>query len=215
MHNGLSSLQPINARNSSSLGRTNLTLPLSNSNLLGKTMGAITALGSPTKKIDSMLKFGDGYAKQIEKQKKVLEGLCIRIDEIQVNIESYRKHKSVQPKNNADSTSMPQKIKALEYRLSTQLQKFNQAVAENKSMRERIDQLRKERVVFDMIYRQLESDIKGKREELIAIMAKTDKAEKARDESRAELEKLKFESSKLKELFQNEWNDVVEKSLKE
>lgn len=82
-------------------------------------------------------------------------------------------------------------------------------------MRERIDQLRKERVVFDMIYRQLESDIKSKREELIAIMAKTDKAEKARDESRSELEKLKVESSKLKELFQNEWNDVVEKSLKE
>ena len=110
---------------------------------------------------------------------------------------------------------MPQKIKALEYRLSTQLQKFNQAVAENKSMRERIDSLRKERVVFDMIYRQLESDIKRKREELIAIMSRTDKAEKARDESRVELEKLKGEASKLRELFQNEWNDVVEKSLKE
>ena len=82
-------------------------------------------------------------------------------------------------------------------------------------MRERIDSLRKERVVFDMIYRQQENDIKGKREELIAIMAKTDKAEKARDESRGDLEKLKIESSKLKELFQNEWNDVVEKSLKE
>jgi uncharacterized phage infection (PIP) family protein YhgE len=82
-------------------------------------------------------------------------------------------------------------------------------------MRERIDSLRKERVVFDMIYRQLESDIKGKREELIAIMAKTDKAEKMRDDSRAEFERLKTESSKLKELFQNEWNEVVEKSLKE
>jgi hypothetical protein len=68
-------------------------------------------------------------------------------------------------------------------------------------MRERIDSLRKERVVFDMIYRQLENDIKGKREELIAIMAKTDKAEKARDESRADLEKLKIESSKLKDIF--------------
>jgi len=178
-------------------------------------MGAITALGSPTKKIDSMLKFGDGYAKQIEKQKKVLEGLCMRIDEIQAGIETYRNAKSKQPKNNADSTSMPQKIKALEYRLSTQLQKFNQAVAENKSMRERIDSLRKERVVFDMIYRQLESDIKTKREELIAIMAKTDRAEKARDESRVELDRLKGEAGKLKELFQNEWNDVVEKSLKE
>ena len=103
----------------------------------------------------------------------------------------------------------------MEYRLSTQLQKFNQAVAENKSMRERIDSLRKERVVFDMIYRQLESDIKTKREELIAIMAKTDRAEKARDESRVELDRLKGEAGKLKELFQNEWNDVVEKSLKE
>jgi hypothetical protein len=116
---GLSTLQPLNARNSSSLGRANLSLPLSTSNLLGKTMGAITALGSPTKKIDSMLKFGDGYAKQIEKQKKVLEGLCLRIDDIQTSIEGYRKAKSLLPKSNADSTSMPQKIKALEYRLST------------------------------------------------------------------------------------------------
>ncbi len=66
-----------------------------------------------------MLKFGDGYAKQIEKQKKVLEGLSLRIEEIQTGIESYRKQKSTLPKSNADSTSMPQKIKALEYRLST------------------------------------------------------------------------------------------------
>jgi hypothetical protein len=46
-------------------------------------------------------------------------------------------------------------------------------------------------------------------------MAKTDRAEKARDESRVELDRLKGEAGKLKELFQNEWNDVVEKSLKE
>jgi hypothetical protein len=30
-----------------------------------------------------MLKYGDSYAKQIEKQKKVLEGLNMRIEEIQ------------------------------------------------------------------------------------------------------------------------------------
>lgn len=42
----------------------------------------VTTIGSPTKKIDSMLKFGDGYARQIEKQKKVLEGLTQRIEEI-------------------------------------------------------------------------------------------------------------------------------------
>jgi hypothetical protein len=54
-----------------------------------------------------------------------LEGLSQRIDEIQTSIDSYRKVKQLLPKSNADSTSMPQKIKALEYRLSNQLQKYN------------------------------------------------------------------------------------------
>lgn len=111
----------VGMRSISPMPRANLSLPLNTSNLLGRTLGNSTVLGSPTKKIDTMLKFGDGYARQIEKQKKVLEGLCQRIDEIQVSIESYRKGKQQIPKSNADSTSMPQKIKALEYRLSNQL----------------------------------------------------------------------------------------------
>lgn len=61
-------------------------------------------------------------------------------------------------------------------------------------MRERIDALRKERVVFDVIYRQLESDIKGKREELIGMMTKTEKAEKERDKAKTDLEKAKTEA---------------------
>jgi chromosome segregation ATPase len=160
-----------------------------------------TTILSPTKKIDSMLKFGDCYAKQIEKQKKVLDGLNMRIEEIQATIDLHRKVKAQLPKSNADNTSLPQKIRALEYRLSTQLQKFNQAVAENKSMRERIDALRKERVVFDVIYRQLELDIKQRREELIAMMQKTEKAEKSRDETRGEVDKMRADSARLKELF--------------
>ena len=162
-----------------------------------------------------MLKFGHAYVQKIEKQKKILESHCQRIEEIQDSIESYRKGKQLNPKSNADSSSIPQKIQALEYRLSNQLQKFNQAIAQNKLMREKFESMRKERVVFDMIYRQLEADIKSKREELITVMGKTDKAENMRDESRAELERLKAEASKLKEMFQSEWNEVVDKSLKE
>lgn len=55
-------------------------------------------------------------------------------------------------------------------------------------MRDRIDLMRKERVVFDVIYRQLESDIKSKREDMIMMMFKAEKAEKGRDEAKAELE---------------------------
>lgn len=97
-----------------------------NQSTLGKSLAHNqTSILSPTKKIDSMLKYGDGYAKQIEKQKKVLENLNQRIEEVQGAIEAHRKEKAKQPKSNADNTSLPQKIRALEYRLSTQLQKFN------------------------------------------------------------------------------------------
>jgi hypothetical protein len=82
-------------------------------------------------------------------------------------------------------------------------------------MRERIDALRKERVVFDVIYRQLELDIKIKREELIAMMQKTEKAERARDECKMEVDKMKEDLTRLKEMFTSEWREVVEKNLKE
>ena len=68
-------------------------------------------------------------------------------------------------------------------------------------MRERIDALRKERVVFDVIYRQLELDIKSRREELISMMHKTEKAERSRDEARQELDKVRGDATRLKELF--------------
>lgn len=50
-------------------------------------------------------------------------------------------------------------IKILENRLDQALVKFNQALAKNKALREAIDDLRRERVVFDNIYRKLEQTI--------------------------------------------------------
>ena len=38
--------------------------------------------------------------------------------------------------------------------------KLNEAIAKNKNLRLKIDQMRKERVVFDKIYRDLEYDFK-------------------------------------------------------
>ena len=47
-------------------------------------------------------------------------------------------------------------VKILENRLDQALVKFNQSLAQNKKLREDIDDLRRERVVFDSIYRKLE-----------------------------------------------------------
>jgi hypothetical protein len=48
-----------------------------------------------------MMRFGDSYAKQIEKKKKVLEVLTLRIEDVQKRIEDYRRDKQKAPKSNA------------------------------------------------------------------------------------------------------------------
>jgi coiled-coil domain-containing protein 63/114 len=46
-------------------------------------------------------------------------------------------------------------MKTLENKLEKQRQKYNQAVAHNRELRDQIDVLRRERVVFDKIYQNL------------------------------------------------------------
>jgi chromosome segregation ATPase len=62
------------------------------------------------------------------------------------------------------------KIKSLENKLDKQLQKYNQAVAQNKHLREQIDALRRERVVFDNIYKKLEGELEDKKDKMMQII---------------------------------------------
>ena len=54
---------------------------------------------------------------------------------------------------------MNKQIKVLEHRLHRALVKFNEAIAANKDLREEIDNLRRERVVFDGIYKKLQLEL--------------------------------------------------------
>ena len=61
--------------------------------------------------------------------------------------------------NNApqeQNQAIGKQIKVLEHRLHRALVKFNEAIAANKELREEIDNLRRERVVFDGIYKKLQ-----------------------------------------------------------
>jgi coiled-coil domain-containing protein 63/114 len=61
----------------------------------------------------------------------------------------------------------------LENRLEKSLVKFNEALAFNKQLRESIDNLRRERVVFDGIYRKLEKELEEKKREMAKIIEVT------------------------------------------
>ena len=100
------------------------------------------------------------------------------------------------------------KIKSLENRLDKQLQKFNQAVAQNKNLREQIDALRRERVVFDNIYKKLETELKKKKDDMMKIIERAEKAYMQREQAKKEMNDLKKEAEKEQEEFEKEWNKL-------
>ena len=68
--------------------------------------------------------------------------------------------------NNApmeQNQAVGKQIKVLEHRLHRALVKFNEAIAANKDLREEIDNLRRERVVFDGIYKKLQHELSEKK----------------------------------------------------
>jgi DNA repair exonuclease SbcCD ATPase subunit len=93
-------------------------------------------------------------------------------------------------------------------RLDKALQKFNEALAQNKTLRGYIDSLHKERVVFDGIYKKLEYDLHKKKKEMAAIIEDSKNAQRRADRSQRSLDKLKQGMEDEKKAFEKEWADL-------
>merc|ERR1719259_680270 len=69
-----------------------------------------------------------------------------------------------------NAKAVQKQIRILENRLDKALQKFNEAIASNRGLREQIDTLRRERVVFDDIYKKLDNELVQKKREMATII---------------------------------------------
>merc|ERR1719393_1037556 len=99
-------------------------------------------------------------------------------------------------------------IRILENRLDKALQKFNEAIKANRSLREQIDTLRRERVVFDDIYRKLENELHSKKKEMANIIEQANAAYEARDSAQAQMAALKQQADKEHAEFEKEWREL-------
>merc|ERR1719217_1459460 len=75
-------------------------------------------------------------------------------------------------------------------------------------LRDQIDTLRRERVVFDDIYRKLESDLQHKKKEMAAIIDQANTAYDARDSAQGQMAQLKQQAEKEHQEFEKEWRDL-------
>lgn len=89
------------------------------------------------------------YERMYEMEKKKYELNQTYIKTIQENIVEKKKEIGGVNAGLENQNSLVKQIKILENRLDKANQKFNEAISVNKSLRQQIDSLRRERVIFD------------------------------------------------------------------
>jgi coiled-coil domain-containing protein 63/114 len=107
--------------------------------------------------------------KETQLNKRLDESLQIVQKEI---IESKRKQSGTGGiiSGQERSNQLSRQVKIIENRLDKANQKYSDAVTKNKVMREQIDSLRRERVMFEQMYAKLEKDLGVKRTDMARLI---------------------------------------------
>lgn len=99
-------------------------------------------------------------------------------------------------KETSKKTTLQASKKALIKVLYEALVNFNEALANNKRLRDEIDSLRRERVVFDNIYKKMERELTEKKKEMANIIEVANIGFEARDQAQNEIAALKAQADK-------------------
>jgi len=151
----------------------------------------------------------DLYTRKIELERRRIAELDKQIEIMRVKILDQRRSLGGVNAARENNAQVAKQIKILENRLDKALVKFNQALAHNKHLRETIDNLRRERVVFDGIYKKLEKELQEKKKEIASIVEMANIAYEARDQAQAEMAALKAQAEKEEAAFEAEWKELT------
>jgi len=151
---------------------------------------------------------GDMYTRKIELEKRRIEELDKQMDMMQKKIWDQRQKMGGINASRENNQAIAKQIQILENRLDKALKRYNEALANNKRLRENIDNLRRERLVFDQIYKKLEKELAEKKKEMARIIEISNKAYEARDAAQAEMSALKSQADKEQQEFEQEWKEL-------
>eukprot|EP00762_Andalucia_godoyi_P001072 ANDGO_01996.mRNA.1 Outer dynein arm protein 1 len=131
---------------------------------------------------------------QIESLTRKLESERRRVDELDRQSKLFAgKYKEKKESTGGESAiketaaAVDKQVRILENRLDKALVKFNEALAVNRTLREDIDNLRQERVVFDGIYKKLERELHEKKRGMAGVIEVSNLAYEERDAAQNEL----------------------------
>lgn len=159
-------------------------------------------------KIHSLQDQATSYTRRIETERKRIDELDRSILVHQERILEQKLRLGGANAVHENNISIQKQIQISENRLNKSLIKFNEVSAQNKVLKQKIDDYRRERVVFDVIYKKLERELHEKKKEMVKIIKDSRNACLSRDKSQNEMLALKLHAEKEKSEFENEFKDL-------
>jgi len=155
-----------------------------------------------TEKSARLQEESEKFARQMSDEQKRIEYLDEQISMIKQRTIQQRKTMGGVNAARENQAMVQKQIKILENRLDQALVKFNQALAKNKALREAIDDLRRERVVFDNIYRKLERELHEKKKQMANVIEISNNAYEHRDNYQLEIAAIEQANRKEQDDFE-------------
>lgn len=170
-------------------------------------MGGAVRLSS---QINKMTESGDSFARRIELERQRTSQLEEQLRQMHDLLLKQRTAMGGIYAPAESDSAVEKQVRVLENRLDKSLIKFNEGIAGNKEMRETIDNLRRERIVFDQLYKKLQRELAEKKRSMAEIIEQANVAYEERDKLQAVLARMKASSEAEARDFESEWKSLGE-----
>lgn len=147
---------------------------------------------------------GDKYANSIEFEKSNIATMEEQIHIMKQKLLHQRKSMGGVNAAKENYHMIQKQIRILENRLDKALMKFNDAISGNKTLRDQIDDLRRERVVFENIYRKMERELQDRKRQMAEIIEISNQMYEQRDQFQMEVAAIEQSNRKEQEEFENQ-----------
>ena len=152
---------------------------------------------------------GDKYANAIEFERRQISTMEEQINIMKQKVLHQRKSMGGINASKDNFFMIQKQIRILENRLDKALVRFNESIAHNKSLRDNIDDLRRERVVFENIYRKMERELQERKQKMAEIIELSNQSYEQRDAFQMEIAAIEQANRKEHEEFDEQSKELT------
>uniref|UniRef100_A0A7S1KMS6 ODAD1 central coiled coil region domain-containing protein n=1 Tax=Percolomonas cosmopolitus TaxID=63605 RepID=A0A7S1KMS6_9EUKA len=161
-------------------------------------------------RMNRMNDFADQLVMKIQSESGKLQDYENQLEVLEAQIMDARIDMGGVDTSKRNSQLIEKQISVLENRLDKCLKKYSSSISKNKELRQEIENLREERVVFDSIYKKMETELHEKKKQMAEIIEKSNEAYEQRDEAVEELKKLQQLSAQVNAEYAVQFNELDE-----